>query len=992
MWKKLLSLNLALVMALSLAVPTVPALAYDADAENKGYAVYYPDRGSEAGYEASLAYFVGSSENLSLYAVTPDALSKDGKVIVGFEDENGVSHPLSQKLKDAWSTDEDAPAKLYAQWAEAPENYILYINTEGWASTEQDYRLVSGLSGETQLVGADTFTGEKGKRSVAWQEGLSWDSKSYPAGAAITTAAPGMTIYSVMGVKAITYHYRDWKGKETEELSVYKEETDSLADSASWLSNSQGLALGWNSKADGSGDWYAFGELAVSAPADLYAQYGDYPDGPYCTLYCFSGLENGQVQTALPLTDGKADLPRQVKNGQVVYWKERWDANSCIPCGTSSAPEGEVLVPITHKESGRYAIVDGGEGTTSSGERYRAAAYDIATDGDLQIRLMDLGDYDRVGYALSGYRGDKTGKSYAPDTKVTAAVEAEMDGNHAARFTAEYQQVSGHYVRYFSNGADGYFVQEPEAGDAGVTVAENTFTPPEGERFLGWNTEADGFGTWYDPGTELTLTENVDLYAQWGHHRTTYHLGDKISVSRSDFAEYVEEADCGGDLFDGWNTEADGAGRWYLPGETLDEDVTVTELYAQLSQLPTEGYYYVLQGRRLENGRLNQIISMAEETAAVTLPGGGLGWVLPQGEPVEEKGFLDQQSRIAANHQTAKVRSGDKLTQFLPYRSTVYHSNTGEAETVRTYYLLTSHGDLQVLEPEQVFAQPEDKAFQAWNTARDGNGTAYAPGDEAYGNELNLYAIWKSTTGGETGGETGGGTTGGGTTGGGTTGGGATGGGATGGGTAGGGAAGGGTTGGSSAGAETKISFADVKKADWFYQDVRYAVEQGWMTGIGENRFAPETETTRSMLVTILWRLAGSPAAGKGAAFADVPADAWYAAAVDWANEAGIAAGYDAAAFGPADALTREQLATLLYRYGKSAGLFDGEEDGTDLSGYQDAGDISSFARAAMEWAVDAGLVTGMDGGRLAPGELCSRAQAAAVLRRFCAAYLSEQA
>ena len=175
--------------------------------------------------------------------------------------------------------------------------------------------------------------------------------------------------------------------------------------------------------------------------------------------------------------------------------------------------------------------------------------------------------------------------------------------------------------------------------------------------------------------------------------------------------------------------------------------------------------------------------------------------------------------------------------------------------------------------------------------------------------------------------------------------------------------------------------FLDVNEGDWFYDAVAYAYENGLMDGVGGNRFAPNSATTRAQLVTILYRLEGQPAAGE-AAFSDVPAGQWYTEAVAWAAANSIVNGVSDTTFAPNDPVTREQMAAILYRYAQYKG-YDVTASG-DLSGYTDAGAIRPYAEAAMAWANGAGLITGVSDTTLQPRGNSTRAQVATILMRFC--------
>ena len=177
------------------------------------------------------------------------------------------------------------------------------------------------------------------------------------------------------------------------------------------------------------------------------------------------------------------------------------------------------------------------------------------------------------------------------------------------------------------------------------------------------------------------------------------------------------------------------------------------------------------------------------------------------------------------------------------------------------------------------------------------------------------------------------------------------------------------------------MPFTDVKPGDWFYSAVEFVYSRGMMAGTSATAFAPRTPTSRAMVVTILYRLDGSPQAGE-AGFPDVAGNQWYTKAVAWASQNGIVKGYGDGRFGPQDNITREQMAAILHRYAQYKGL-DLSASG-DLSGFTDAGKVSGYAVEEMSWAVGAGLITGKDGNRLDPQGQASRSEAAAILMRFC--------
>ncbi len=180
------------------------------------------------------------------------------------------------------------------------------------------------------------------------------------------------------------------------------------------------------------------------------------------------------------------------------------------------------------------------------------------------------------------------------------------------------------------------------------------------------------------------------------------------------------------------------------------------------------------------------------------------------------------------------------------------------------------------------------------------------------------------------------------------------------------------------------LPFTDVAESDWFYDPVVYAYDTGIMTGTSATEFAPNVTMTRAMIVSVLYRLEGSPDLSEGNLgypYEDVEGDAWYAMPVYWARESGVMAGYSDSTFGPNDPITREQLAATLYKYAE----YKGEDVSAraDLSGYSDAATISDWAEEVLSWANAEGYVNGMTATTIGPQSGATRAQVAAIFQRY---------
>ena len=179
--------------------------------------------------------------------------------------------------------------------------------------------------------------------------------------------------------------------------------------------------------------------------------------------------------------------------------------------------------------------------------------------------------------------------------------------------------------------------------------------------------------------------------------------------------------------------------------------------------------------------------------------------------------------------------------------------------------------------------------------------------------------------------------------------------------------------------------FKDVAENDWFYDGVKFVHQNGLFNGTSADTFSPNAPMTRGMLVTVLWRLDGKTAPAAAASFADVDAKAYYADAVAWAAENGVVNGVDATHFAPENEVTREQIAAILYRYAEKKGADTTKR--AALSTFPDANKVSSYAKDAMAWAVEANLITGIKAANettLSPQTPAPRAQVAAILSRYC--------
>ena len=175
--------------------------------------------------------------------------------------------------------------------------------------------------------------------------------------------------------------------------------------------------------------------------------------------------------------------------------------------------------------------------------------------------------------------------------------------------------------------------------------------------------------------------------------------------------------------------------------------------------------------------------------------------------------------------------------------------------------------------------------------------------------------------------------------------------------------------------------FSDVKEDDWFYTSVEYAVNKGLFNGVSETQFAPSLTLTRAMLVTVLYRAEGEPEVSEKALFTDVAEDAYYAKAVAWGQESGLVNGMTEKEFAPDNAITREQIGTIMFRYAVFKGMVAVTLE--ENLGFDDADEISPYAVSPLNWAVGCGLINGRTATTINPKDTATRAEAATILTRY---------
>lgn len=184
------------------------------------------------------------------------------------------------------------------------------------------------------------------------------------------------------------------------------------------------------------------------------------------------------------------------------------------------------------------------------------------------------------------------------------------------------------------------------------------------------------------------------------------------------------------------------------------------------------------------------------------------------------------------------------------------------------------------------------------------------------------------------------------------------------------------------------LPFTDLAVGAWYEDAVAYVYRHDLMSGFSEDTFGPNAALSRAQLCQILYNMEGRPAVTGSGSFSDLADGAWYTDAVTWAASQGIVDGYGGGLFGPDDNITREQLASILYRCAQARGDDVSVGEDTNILSYSDAADVAEYAISAMQWACGAGVITGISESALAPRGEATRAQTAAMLMRFCEQYV----
>lgn len=425
---------------------------------------------------------------------------------------------------------------------------------------------------------------------------------------------------------------------------------------------------------------------------------------------------------------------------------------------------------------------------------------------------------------------------------------------------------------------------------------------------------------WLD-STTLTAPEYPVIYNAKGGTNAPAAQSKQLDVTlKLSFDEPAKE----GYTFLGWDTSSAGKTVVYLPGANYTENSTLT-LYAVWAPATYTVTYYA-------NNEIDSPFSQVKNhNVPLTLSSKvpiRYGWFF--------MGWATADSYPYIAYAPGDIYSENKdLSLYAVWTDILYevfydaNGGTGAPEDQ------CKGRDLPLYLSETVPTRT-GYTFLGWATEKNSTEIAYRPGDIYQKNEpITLFAVWQVNAPSGP-------------------------------------CAGGGTC--------PSKAFIDVPgPKDWAHEGIDYAVSNGLFNGTSKNAFSPNNPMTRAMLVTVLWRYAGCPKIGENQ-FSDVEKGTWYTEAVAWAAAEGVVHGVGKGRFAPENTLTREQLATILFRYAAKLGMDSGKR--ADLTGFPDHKSISPYAQECLSWAVAEGLIKGSSGKLLPQGD-ATRAQVAAILMRF---------
>ena len=537
-------------------------------------------------------------------------------------------------------------------------------------------------------------------------------------------------------------------------------------------------------------------------------------------------------------------------------------------------------------------------------------------------KLESLPTPTHGGYDFLGWYTEETGgEKVTTDTVFTknSIIYAHWQEQTAQEYTVTFNANGGSVSTTSTTTKDGKLESLP--------------TPTRGGYdFLGWYTEKDGGEK---VTTDTFFTENSTIYAHWQkqaaqEYTVTFDanggsVNPSSATSKDGKLESLPTPTRGGYDFLGWYTQKDG-GEKVITDTVFTKDTTI---YAHWQKQAAQEYTVTFDAN---GGSVNPSGSSTKDGKLESLPTptrGGydfLGWYTQKdgGDKVTTNTVFTKNSTIYAHWQKESSSGGGGGSSYDYYTITASAGTGGS---------ISPSGSVSVREDtDKTFTITPDSGYHISDVLVDGKsvGAVTSYTFDNVQKRHTIEAIFAKEN------------------------------------------------------PDTGNPFTDVHPDDWFYNDVMFVYQNGLMAGTSDTTFSPNAPITRAQVAVIFYRMAGSPAVTGDSPFTDVkngPGTAWYYNAVLWAQQNGIVSGYGDGTFRPGTDITREQLAVIFYNYAKHKG-YDVSAAG-DLSGFTDAGDVSDWALPAMRWAVGSGIMGGYGDGILGPQGTATRAQVAAMLRRF---------
>lgn len=544
MRKKLLSLNLALLMAVLLVLPSLTltsSAVEDWQWGENGYIKVQMQEDEDP--ELVTINNVVSMGDIMLYEAflyhegyngTNSVLVADDFVATGYTCDS-ETYTFTALAKDiAAKTPDEAPVlepQKYTSQSGNPLALCILPTLKPVDDTSKNYVVVEANGdGSITLPATDDFNTVDNQKVLIWE---SWNKSSFLndvlAGTTVSLlpSSVGNTVW-VAGEGAYYIAFHDgnnvtYKAYASQNDSLYYSQRREISESDGTL-----IAVGWNSAENGSGKKYNEGskvsEVLAGAPltTNLYLQYVKAPES-YYELFSSNGVDDGYWSKVIELPEnGQVELPTTVRSGvEALYWN--LDGVS-YPAGTTvEVQSGAMFYGSETSEDMLYACLDGNGGAYGFAPYRNPYEYVYCTDGTdgfvSDFLFQEYVPY-KSGAVLTGYQAVGSEKIYDLNADVLTAIKAERTGtSKVARFRALYKEVTGNTIEYFGNGAvtrDGkaYAVVDSITGTT-VNAAENMFVAPEGKRFAGWNTYRGGYGNDYAAGDAVPLNDVTALYAQW---------------------------------------------------------------------------------------------------------------------------------------------------------------------------------------------------------------------------------------------------------------------------------------------------------------------------------------------------------------------------------------------------------------------------------------------------------------------------------------------